>query len=223
MNTNEHCVGAPDVCTGVRYLGCGLKTGSLVLHGTPGNALGAYLDGGNIELFGNAQDATGDTMNGGEIVIHGSCGDAAGYAMRGGEIYIECNVGYRAGVHIKAYGDVSPSIVIGGVAGSFLGEYQAGGTIIVLNLEKSESAVGAFTAAGMYGGRIFVRSKSVPEGLPEQVEARRADPNDMADIKTYIKRFCAVFGKSIEDIYSSDFYLLTPDSANPYKRMYVSV
>lgn len=33
---------------------------------------------------------------------------------------------------MKAYQDKQPVIVIGGRAGSFLGEYQAGGTILVL-------------------------------------------------------------------------------------------
>lgn len=44
--------------------------------------------------------------------------------MRGGAIYVQGNAGYRAGVHMKAYGDRLPMIVIGGRAGSFLGEYR---------------------------------------------------------------------------------------------------
>ena len=119
-------------CYGQRFIGAGLEEGNLSITGTPGNALGAYLNGACIEVRGNAQDAVGDTMNAGRIVIHGSIGDAAGYAMRGGELYVEGNAGYRAGIHMKAYGDKLPVMVIGGKAGSFLGEYQAGGIIIVL-------------------------------------------------------------------------------------------
>ena len=121
-------------CYGQRFIGAGLETGNLTVTGTPGNALGAYLDGACIEVHGNAQDAVGDTMNAGRIVVRGSIGDAAGYAMRGGELYVEGNAGYRAGIHMKAYGDKRPVMVIGGKAGSFLGEYQAGGVIIVLGL-----------------------------------------------------------------------------------------
>ena len=66
-------------------------------------------------------------MNDGTIIVHGSIGDAAGYAMRGGEIFVRGSAGYRAGVHMKAYEDKLPVMVIGGCAGSFLGEYQAGG------------------------------------------------------------------------------------------------
>ena len=106
-------------------------------------------------VHGNAQDAVGDTMNAGRIIVHGSIGDAAGYAMRGGEIYVEGNAGYRAGIHMKAYGDKLPAMVIGGRAGSFLGEYQAGGVIIVLGLtESSRPIVSNFPCTGMHGGKL---------------------------------------------------------------------
>ena len=121
-------------CLGQRFIGAGRGHDRLTITGTPGNALGAYLDGACIEVRGDAQDAVGDTMNAGRIIVHGSIGDAAGYAMRGGELYVAGNAGYRAGIHMKAYGDKLPVMVIGGRAGSFLGEYQAGGIIIVLGL-----------------------------------------------------------------------------------------
>ena len=80
---------------GVRYIGCGLQSGTIELSETPGNALGAYLDGASIIAHCNVQDATGDTMNDGEIIIHGNTGDACGYGMRGGKIYVKGNAGYR--------------------------------------------------------------------------------------------------------------------------------
>ena len=73
-------------------------------------------------------------MNAGEIVVHGRCGDAAGYGMRGGRILIRDDVGYRAGIHMKAYENHEPVLVIGADAGSFLGEYLAGGLILVLGI-----------------------------------------------------------------------------------------
>ena len=98
---------------GQRYIASGLSGKRLAIHGIPGNALGAYVDDCRVEVFGNAQDATGDTMNAGEIIIHGSSGDATGYAMRGGMILVEGNVGYRAGIHMKAYKDQVPVLVVG--------------------------------------------------------------------------------------------------------------
>lgn len=109
---------------GQRYIAAGLGKKELTLTGTPGNALGAYLNGTRITVLGNAQDATGDTMNDGAIFVHGSSGDATGYAMRGGKIYVRGNAGYRAGIHMKAYREKQPVLIIGGEAGSFLGEYQ---------------------------------------------------------------------------------------------------
>lgn len=69
-------------------------------------------------------------------MIHGSAGDAAGYAMRGGKIYVRDHAGYRAGIHMKEYKKKVPIMIIGGCAGSFLGEYQAGGILIVLGLQE---------------------------------------------------------------------------------------
>lgn len=209
------------VC-GQRYLGCGLEKGTrLVLEGTPGNALGAYLDGCNIEVWGNAQDAAGDTMNDGAIFIHGSAGDAAGYAMRGGRIYIKGDTGYRAGIHMKEYGEKIPVLIVGGRAGSFLGEYQAGGIIAVLNLsELSEPPVGYFCGTGMHGGKIFLRSRTLPIDLPEQVHSRQASSEDMEQLAPWLLEFCTVFSLDPAQFQAEDFFVLTPNTQNPYKKLY---
>lgn len=209
-------------CMGQRYIGSGSNGGNIVLHGTPGNALGAFMDGAEITLYGNAQDATGDTMNNGCITIHGNTGDAAGYAMRGGEIYIEGNAGYRAGIHMKEYKEKVPVLVIGGRCGSFLGEYQAGGIIIVLGLGSTEGApVGRFCGAGMHGGCIYLRSESLPWDLPEQVTASVASPDDINKISIYIKNYCDKFGVDRNEIMKSSFYVLRPNTKSPYKQLYV--
>ena len=97
---------------GQRYIGCGSTDRKITVHGTAGNGLGQYLNGSTIEVFGNAQEAVGDTMNAGEIVVHGNVGDACGYAMRGGKIYIKGACGYRAGIHMKAYQQHFPVMVL---------------------------------------------------------------------------------------------------------------
>ena len=134
-----------DNVLGQRYIGAGLPEGKeILINGTPGNALGAYLNGAKISVHGNAQDATGDTMNDGAIIIHGNSGDTTGYAMRSGEIYVQGNAGYRVGIHMKSYQDLFPTIVIGGKVGDFLGEYQAGGIIVVLGIGGGGWPVGQF-------------------------------------------------------------------------------
>ncbi len=208
-------------CLGQRYIGSGLSDKHITINGVPGNALGAYLNGAVIEVNGNAQDATGDTMNEGKIIIHGSSGDATGYAMRGGRIYVQGNAGYRAGIHMKAYMEKLPVLVIGGKAGSFLGEYQAGGLIVVLGLrETRDKDYCNFCATGMHGGKIFLRTDTPPEGLPKQVVVREATPDDLAEIAPYIDEFCAAFNENKEEIMGEKFLVLVPDSKNPYKQLY---
>ena len=205
---------------GQRYIGAGLSGKEILIKGTPGNALGAYLNGAKISVHGNAQDATGDTMNDGAIIIHGNSGDTTGYAMRSGEIYVQGNAGYRVGIHMKSYQEQFPTIVIGGKVGDFLGEYQAGGIIVVLGIGVEGCPVGHFCGTGMHGGRIYLRCSRMPEGLPAQVSVRKADDGDMEQIRRYIDRYCLLFSADAAGIMAQDFYVLSPNTENPYKQLY---
>ena len=208
-------------CLGQRYIGSGLSGKTITINGVPGNALGAYMDGCTIIVNGNAQDATGDTMNDGKIIIHGSAGDACGYAMRGGEIFVQGNVGYRAGIHMKAYQDKVPVMVIGGTAGSFLGEYQAGGLIVVLGIgSEGQQIVNNFCGTGMHGGRIFLRCPQLPPNLPPQIMAQKAGDEDLETIRPYVEQFTEYFGGNAGRLLTENFWLLTPNSKNPYRQLY---
>jgi glutamate synthase domain-containing protein 3 len=209
-------------CYGQRFIGSGAKGKTIVINGTPGNALGAYLDGAVIEVNGNAQDATGDTMNGGKIVIHGNAGDALGYAMRGGAIFVKGNAGYRTGIHMKEYKDKKPVIVIGGKVGSFLGEYLAGGLIVVLGIGTDDVPVGNFTGTGMHGGRIFIRTNTPLTALPAQVTAEDASDGDLQEIKPYITEFANFFNMDAEHLVKERFFVLKPNAKNPYKQLYTA-
>ena len=210
-------------CMGQRFIAAGMNGKAIEIDGIPGNALGAYLGGAQITVNGNAQDAVGDTMNAGQIIVHGNIGDAAGYAMRGGEIYIKGNAGYRAGIHMKEYKEKKPVIVIGGHAGCFLGEYQAGGLILVLGLNSDDKPpVGDFPCTGMHGGKMVLRGNVSGIHFPSQVTTRSATEADRAEIRPFITRFCALFGYDAEQMMQDPFTVVTPDSRNPYKQMYVA-
>ncbi|MBO4360820.1 MAG: glutamate synthase [Eubacteriaceae bacterium] len=210
-------------CCGQRFIAAGMSGCDIDIEGVPGNALGAYFNGGTITVRGNAQDAVGDTMNAGRIVIHGSIGDAAGYGMRGGRIYVRGNAGYRAGIHMKAYGDSLPVMVIGGRAGSFLGEYQAGGIIIVLGLDSGpERIVGEFPCTGMHGGTLYLRGDCEGVRFPVQVNVRKATDEDMEALEGYLADYCEVFGLDPGRITEGGFTVVTPDSSNPYRQLYVA-
>lgn len=210
-------------CQGQRFIAAGMRGKTLEIDGVPGNALGAYLGGGTITVQGNAQDAVGDTMNAGRIVIPGSTGDAAGYAMRGGEIYIRDNAGYRAGIHMKAYKQHKPVIVIGGRAGSFLGEYQAGGLILVLGLHTDgRPVVNYFPCTGMHGGKVVFRGDVSSIRFPEHVTLHSAGAEDMAEIAPYIREYCRLFGRDAGAMLRDGYTVVTPDSSDPYQQMYVA-
>ena len=210
-------------CLGQRFIAAGMGKRTVTIEGVPGNALGAYLDGADIVVKGNAQDAVGDTMNEGRIVVHGQIGDAAGYAMRGGKILVKGDAGYRAGIHMKAYKDKIPTMVIGGCAGSFLGEYQAGGKIIVLGLERNDRRiVGNFPCTGMHGGKMYLRGDCSDVLFPDQVTVRLADQQDLEEIRDTIAEFCAAFDYDDAQVWNAPFTVVTPDSQNPYKQMYVA-
>ncbi len=204
---------------GQRYIGCGLSGYEITIDGTAGNAMGALNDGSVLTVQGNVQDQVGDTMNKGRIVVKGSAGDALGYAMRGGEIWVRGSVGYRCGIHMKAYQDRQPSIIIGGGAGSFLGEYQAGGTIIVLGIHSPSSPVGSFCARGMYGGTIFLRGDA-PKDLPDKVVSRGATKEDMERLSRLIDSYCECFRLDKESLLAHHFSVLVPNSSNPYRQLY---
>ena len=216
--TNEEVI--IDNCFGERFIGCGVSGKKIIVNGTPGNALGAYMDGSEIIVNGNAQDAVGDTMNDGRIIINGDVGDALGYAMRGGKIYVKGNSGYRTGIHMKQYKEKRPVIVVGGKAGSFLGEYLAGGTIVVLGLGADTVPLGNYTGTGMHGGEIWVRSTEEPANLPAQVAYKIADKEELKQIKGYIEEYAELFKADLKEIYGAPFYLMKPNVKNPYKQLY---
>jgi len=209
---------------GQRYLGAGMEKGKkIIIHGTPGNDMAAFLEGGELEVFGNAQEAVGNTMNGGRIIIHGHSGDALGYAMRDGEIYVEKDIGYRGGIHMKEYRQAKPVIVIGGVAGSYLAEYMAGGTIILLGLGRNEQALmGDYFAIGIHGGAIFVRGEIPDHLISKTVIATKASQEDIQSITPYLENFCTYFGSSLAELLEYEYTRVVAASNRPFKNLYVN-
>ena len=154
--------------------------------------------------------------------INGNIGDAAGYAMRGGKIFVKGNAGYRAGIHMKEYKEKVPLMIIGGSAGSFLGEYQAGGIIVVLGLNTDGKLVSNFPCTGMHGGKVYFRGEISKDVFPRNICLNSATEEDMKCIEKQISEFAEIFGYDKDKILNSPFTVATPDSNNPYKQMYVA-
>jgi glutamate synthase domain-containing protein 3 len=210
---------------GHRYTGDGIKGEDVVieLHGTGGNDLAAFMNGPTIRLYGNAQDGVANTMNAGEVFVHGDAGDVLSYGMRGGTAFIKGDVGYRVGIHMKEYLSFVPKVVIGGCAGDFFGEYMAGGILVLLGLNASESKpiVGDYCATGMHGGRMYIRGEVNEYRMGKEAKAFDLDDDDRALLNPLLEGFCNEFGYKREDIIKKKFCKLIPVSKRPYGRHYV--
>lgn len=208
---------------GQRYIGDGI-TGKacLTLKGTPGNDMAAFMNGLEVHVEGNTQDSIGNTMNDGLIVVHGSAGDTVGYAMRGGEIFIRENGGYRVGIHMKEYQEKIPAIILGGKVGDFLGEYMAGGVIVVLGLglEENEEIVGSYCGTGMHGGVMYIRGEVEEYKLGKEVKVVEFSQDDREQLDYYVKDYVRYFGGNFEEIYAKPFSKLIPYNKRPYGDLY---
>jgi glutamate synthase domain-containing protein 3 len=157
-------------------------------------------------------------------VVDGLAGDVVGYAMRGGSIYIKGDVGYRVGIHMKSYLEKVPTIVIGGKAGDFLGEYMAGGIILLLGMfsDKSEAPItGRSLGTGMHGGVIYVRGEVPEHQLGFGLNAKPCDGEDMKVIKKIVKDYAKQLKLDENEILSEGFSKIRPFSHRPYGNMYV--
>lgn len=205
---------------GQRYIAAGLAAKvELELQGVPGNDLGVFMDGPQITVRSNVQDMTGNTMGNGRIVIHGASGDLLGYAMRGGEIFVRDDAGYRVGVHMKAYREFLPTLVIGGIGHDYLGEYLAGGIIIVLN-RNDEKVAAHHIGTGMHGGVIYLRGKIEPWQLGREVGVMPLDQDDTSRLRETIAAFGKYFGIATKAIQPADFVKYAPVSSRPYGNLY---
>jgi glutamate synthase domain-containing protein 3 len=211
-----------NVC-GQRYLGTDLHAPvEIRIEGTPGNGLASFMDGPRLVVHGNAQDGCGNTMNGGEVVVHGRAGDVTGYSMRGGRIFVRDGVGYRVGIHMKEYQGQRPVIVIGGTAQHFLGEYMAGGVLVVLGLTllPGERHISEFVGTGMHGGAIYVRGQLEEYQLGREVGQVALDSRDEALLDGLVGEYCGHFSCRARDVFSQPFTKLMPLSSRPYGQLY---
>jgi glutamate synthase domain-containing protein 3 len=218
-----------NVC-GQRYIGDGLRGEDveIIIDGVPGNDLAAFMDGPKIIVNGNAQDGVGNTMNAGEVIIYGDAGDITGHSMRGGKIYIRGDVGYRVGIHMKAYKDLFPVVIVGGTARDFLGEYMAGGLLVILGLNTSAHSstnlsteiVGDFVGTGMHGGSIFIRGEVDSRRLGKEVKITKPTDEDMQLLKRYLSEYCEYFKLNLNKILKKPFIKLYPYTHRPYGKLY---
>ncbi|MFX1454763.1 MAG: hypothetical protein ACFFDB_05250, partial [Promethearchaeota archaeon] len=156
-----------------------------------------------------------------------------GLSSRGGKIFIKGDVGYRVGIHMKEYEDKVPIVIIGGTAKDFLGEYMAGGIIIVLGLRtlpdgtilnNGRTICGNELGTGIHRGKIFLRTD---ENLVDKlgVGAKISDYSDteQAEIMPYLIEYCKIFNIPLELVMNKQFKVITPISKRPFRETYCNL
>jgi len=110
----------------VKYIGCEMSAGEIIVNGDADLHCGAQMKGGKITVNGDAESYAGREMEGGEleikgstrefcgcsyigdwrgmssgkITIHGNAGKQLGECLSGGEIYVKGNCDILAGIHM---------------------------------------------------------------------------------------------------------------------------
>ena len=206
---------------GQRFIGNGLRgDAKITVNGVPGGDLGMFMSGPECEVFGDAEHAPGNTMDNGALIIHGSAGDAVAHSMRGGKVFVKGNIGYRGGIHMKQYESKRPILVIGGTSHAFLGEYMAGGLILVLGIGHEPAAQDRGVGSGIHGGEIIIRGDVNDKLLG--VGAKKVDftEEDLKNLTPVIKEFCERFDIDPKPFLDTNYSKIVPASARPFAGKY---
>jgi formylmethanofuran dehydrogenase subunit C len=136
------------------YIGHGMKSGSITVHGDAGSYLGFQMKKGQITLHGNADAYAASGMAGGTLHVHGSVGDFLASAipgdrkgMKGGLVIVTGNAGDRVGDQMRR-----GIVLIEGNAGTYCASRMLAGTIGVMGV------VGDYVGFGMRRGTLLLFS-----------------------------------------------------------------
>jgi glutamate synthase domain-containing protein 3 len=210
-----------DHILGQRFIADGLKGGvTITLHGVAGGDLGMFMSGPTCILHGNAEHAPGNTMDAGMIVIHGSAGDAVAHSMRGGKIFVRDDIGYRGGIHMKEYDEKRPILVVGGSSRAFLGEYMAGGIIVILGLRGTPAVAERGIGSGIHGGEIYIRGEVPSHLLGVGATMKPAGEQDLERIAPCIREYARHFGVDAGPLLGDDYVRISPASSRPFANKY---
>jgi formylmethanofuran dehydrogenase subunit C len=144
-------------CDKLDYIGSGMQSGRIVIHGDAGWYLGFQKRGGDIVLHGNAGGFAASGMSGGMLHIHGNVGDYLASAipgdrkgMKGGLVIVTGNAGDRVGDQMRrgivliegnvgaycASRMLAGTIGVMGSTGDYLGYSMRRGTLLLFNQPK---------------------------------------------------------------------------------------
>jgi formylmethanofuran dehydrogenase subunit C len=147
---------------GVHWIGAGMQTGEMRIHGPVGRHVGSGMRGGAIHVHGDAGDWAGAELHGGLLHIHGSAAQMVGAAYRGaprgmtgGMILVDGCAGHEVGAAMRR-----GLIAVGGSAGDLVGFNMIAGTVLVFG------DCGIRAGANMRRGTIGLFGTARPTLLP---------------------------------------------------------
>jgi len=113
-------------------------------------------------------------------------------------------------------------VVVGGTAQDFLGEYMAGGVLILLGLKlkKGERHKANFIGTGMHGGLIYIRGNVEDYQLGKEVGVAELEEKDYRILRQCVGEFAARFSYKTEAILGHKFIKLFPRWLRPYGQLY---
>lgn len=124
----------------VKWIGKGMTSGRIEIHGRAGMHLGAYMAGGEIDCQGDAGDWAGAMMRGGLLRIRGNAGHLVGAGYRG-----------------EPVGMTDGLILVHGNAGNEVGAAMGRGLIAVLGSMGDAAGVGMHAGTILCGGALGIR------------------------------------------------------------------
>jgi glutamate synthase domain-containing protein 3 len=135
-------------------------------------------------------------------------------------VYVRDNIGYRGGIHMKQYQEKRPILVVGRSAQAYLGEYMAGGLIIVLGIGGGRPISEQGVGSGIHGGEIFVRGKIDDLSLGGGARQAPVTPEQKALIRPVIEDFAHSFGIDAAPLLASEYTRIAATSARPFASKY---
>ncbi|WP_370575989.1 hypothetical protein [Methanomethylovorans sp.] len=206
---------------GQRFIANGLRGDvNIIINGIPGGDLCMFMNGPECTVYGDCEHAPGNTMDGGMIVVHGSAGDAVAHSMRGGKVYVRGNIGYRGGIHMKEYESKKPMLIIGGTSHAFLGEYMAGGLILVFCMGEESFMRDRGIGSGIHGGEIVIRGEVADRLLGVGAKKVEFTESDLTRLSPVIEDFCSRFDIDPAPLMNTNYTRIVPSSSRPFAGKY---
>jgi glutamate synthase domain-containing protein 3 len=121
---------------------------------------------------------------------------------------------------MKQYLEKRPILVVGGSARAFLGEYMAGGLLIVLGLNGVPPVIERGIGSGIHGGEIIVRGSVDTFHLGVGAEQNVVTNDQKEAIRPILEDFARTFTLDPEPILAADYSRIIPASARPFANKY---